>query len=185
MKHYAGKTLDYFWIEFRSTEFDLISLVEQLPNLLIGKYLAIICFDGGTFIPTDEEKLRGWNKLNDVSFSPILTKEELSGPIFETQDQWCLFENKTEIKSMTDYVNYGMFTLKDRNSELMTIDPTWDKSALNEEINHTEKFQRKFWLELIKLNPYNLILNGDNFIYCTKNEKEIEQIITVANTVYN
>lgn len=122
MKHYTGKTLDYFWVEFSSTEFDLISLVEQIPNLLLGKYLAIICFDGGIFVPTEEERLRGWNKIKQVSFSPILTKAELKGPIFENHDQWCLFETKSEIESMTDFVNYGMFTLKNRDFELDNID---------------------------------------------------------------
>ncbi|GAL01283.1 hypothetical protein JCM19275_1321 [Nonlabens ulvanivorans] len=185
MKHYAGKTLDYFWVEFSSTEFDLISLVEQIPNLLIGKYLAIICFDGGIFVPTEEERLRGWNKIKQVSFSPILTKAELKGPIFENHDQWCLFETKSEIESMTDFVNYGMFTLKNRDFELDNIDPTWDKVALKNDLNQTEKLLRKFWLEMKELNPDNFILNGDNFIYCSKNEKEIERIITVANTMYN
>jgi len=86
---------------------------------------------------------------------------------------------------MTDFVNYGAFTLKDRETELKEIDPTWYLEALRQNIKANKELQDKFWKEAKIINPENIIINGDFFIFCSKNEIEIEQIKTVANNMYN
>jgi len=185
MNYQKGNKKNYYWIEFGSSDFDLIDLVKNIPNLLIGKYIGIVCFDGGVFTPTEKELTRGWYKENDISYSPKINKIELNGPIYETYDQWCLFKTKTEFDKMTDFVNYGAFTLKDREVELNNIDPTWDKKALKASIESTKSLQTKFWSEVEIIKPESVIINGDFFIYCTKNKKEISELKTFANNQYN
>lgn len=177
MNYNRGKNLEYFWIELNSREFDLIALVKEIPDLIIGKYVAIVCNDGGAFIPTEEERLRGWYQKGEISFSPIMTSDELKEGVFEDYDQWCMFEKKAEFDKMTDYVNYGGFTLIDRNNELEEIHPTWDKVGLKKDVEKTESLKREFWNEVENINPNCIVVNGDNFIFCSKDVKEIEKII--------
>lgn len=177
MNYWTGKYQDFYWVEFATSDFDLITMVKTIPHLIIGKYIGIVCFDSGGFIPTKEELQRGWRTNKRVSFSPIMNKSELDGPIFENNDQWCLFKKQTDFDEMTDFVNYGGFRLLDRTSELDIIDSTWDKTALKVEIEYIKSLQAKFWNEVENINPHNIIINGDFFIFCTKDEKEIKTII--------
>ncbi len=185
MKYHTGNKDDYYWIEFASSDFDLTTFVQKLSDLLIDKYLGIVCFDGGIFIPSKTELNRGWYKKGEISYSPIINQNELNEPIYESYDQWCLFKNKTEFDEMTDFVNYGAFTLKNRETELTEADPTWDFGSLRQSINSNKELQDKFWNETKIISPDNIIINGDFFIFCAKNENEIEKIKTVANKAYN
>lgn len=183
MNYRTGNSKNYYWIEFGSSDFDLIDLVKNFPNHIIGKYIGVVCFDGGVFTPSEEEISRGWYKEDEISYSPKMNESELNGPIYENHDQWCLFKKKTEFDKMTDFVNYGAFTLRDREVELNNIDPTWDKMALQASIESTKSIQTKFWNEVRMINPDSVIVNGDFFIYCSKNKKEINEIKTFANKV--
>ncbi len=183
MNYKTGNNKNYYWIEFGSSNFELIDLVENIPNLIIGKYVGVVCFDGGVFTPSEEELSRGWYKKNEISYSPKINKNELNGPIYETHDQWCLFKTKTEFDKMTDFVNYGAFTLRNREIELNNIDPTWDRMALQASIKSTKLLQAKFWNEVEIINPESVIINGDFFSYCSKNGKEISEIKTFVNKI--
>ena len=185
MKYFSGEKGNYYWLEFSSSEVDLTCFVKNIPHLLIGRYIAIICFDGGIFMPSEEELNRGWYKKEEITYSPIINEKELNGPIYECHDQWCLFENKTEFKKMTDFVNYGGFTLRDREEELKSIDPTWCIEAKKHNVRCNKDLQDKFWKEVKDINVDSVIINGDSFIFCSKHKHEVEEVKSYFGSIPN
>lgn len=75
----------------------------------------------------------------------------------EQYDQWCLFDTPTHLSKMTDFVNHMGFTL----SGYITKYNSQDLIA-------------KFWKEITEINPVNFISDGDNFIFISKEIREIE-----------
>lgn len=172
----TGQNGDYFWIEFSGNTMTLRDILNSCPSVLQNKYLAIICFDSGPLGLVDEERELGWYEKNNVAFSPKLKDDIIACLPTEQHDQWCLFTTPTEISGMTDFVNYGGFTLVSRRQELVEVDPTWDKVGIEKQIEYHEQLVGKFWDEVSTINPTNLIADGDNLIFVSKEINEIETL---------
>ena len=172
----SGQHGNYYWIEFPANTFDLYTLLKKHANVLIGKYLAVVCFDSGPFRVTNEEKIMGWQEKNGIAYSPKLTKHHIGELFYEQHDQWCLFANPTEFQSMTLYVNYGGFSLAGKGHELTNADPTWDKVAIKSNVEFHEQLVAAFWEEILNVDPLNFIAGGDNFIFVSKNKDEIAML---------
>ncbi len=139
-----------------------------------NKYLAIVCFDSGLLNLVSEEKALGWHEKDNIAYSPKLTNSLIENLPTEQYDQWCLFNTQTEFSGMTGFVNYGSFTLTSRREDLVTADPSWDKIGIRKQIEHLEQLLEQFWDEMSRINPQNVILDGDRFIFVSKNIDEIE-----------
>jgi hypothetical protein len=172
----SGRHGNYYWIEFSANTFDLYTLLKNHANVLIGKYLAVVCFDSGPLRLTNEEKIMGWQEKNEIAYSPKLTQNHIGELFYEQHDQWCLFDSPTEFKSMTSYVNYGNFSLVSKESELTNADPTWDKVAIKKNIEFHEQLVAAFWEEMLIIDPLNFIADGDNFIFVSKNKNEVDML---------
>jgi len=164
----TGQRDNYYWLETDSDKLKLSDIIDNFSELLIGKHLAVISFDGDSFVPTEEEIKRGWIYKNEIAFYNPLTEEELSRPVFDNNyDQWYLFKDKTEIDQAEIFVIYGGFTLQ-------------EKANINERQDHNtimKNDQERFWREIISLKPHSFILHGDNFIFGTKRKEEFEKIL--------
>jgi len=53
----SGQRGEYQWLV--SEQIDIHRLLEILPEVALGKCLAISLFDSGPLVPTDEERTRG------------------------------------------------------------------------------------------------------------------------------
>jgi len=169
-----GKFGEFYWIEFSLQEFNIDDLLRGRPELILDKYLAVVCFDSGPMKLMETEKEKGWTENDKIAFSPKLTMEIIPEIFYEQHDQWCLFEFPTHFVEMTDFVNYIGFTLRDRRPELENIDPTWDKLGMEKQIEAHEELVQRFWNEMKTINPINFILEGEKFIFVTKHYHEIE-----------
>jgi hypothetical protein len=172
--HYiTGQYGQYYWIEFPTNALSLYELLKKHASILMGKYLAVVCFDSGPLRLMDEEKINGWHEKNGIAYSPKLTREHIGSLFYEQHDQWCLFTSPTEFQGMTDFVNYGGFSLASKGSELTYADPTWDKVGIKENILFHEQLLAAFWEEIISIDPFTFIADGDNFIFVSKNRDEV------------
>jgi len=172
----TGRNSDFFWIEFPGNSFSLHDFLNHCSDILKNKYLAIICFDSGTLGLVNEEKDSGWYEKGRIAYSPKLTDSSIAALPTEQHDQWCLFNTPTEFPAMTDFVNYGNFTLASRRQELVNADPTWDKVGLERQIEFHEQLVEQFWNEILTINPMLYIADGDNFIFVTKTIKDINNL---------
>jgi hypothetical protein len=172
----TGQHANFHWIEFPSSDFNLSDLLRDFSDILIGKYLAVICFDSGPIRLTQQEKSNGWIEINEIAYSPNLTEQIVNELFYEQYDQWCLFNLPAAIEQMTDFVNYGMFSLTNRKDELINTDPSWDISGIMKQLEQHEQLLVQFWDEILKVNPSIFISDGDNFIFVTKDANEIEML---------
>lgn len=170
----TGQHGKYFWIEFPQNYFSLTDLVNKCSVILMNKYLAVVFFDSGPLGLTSKELNLGWYEKNEIAYSPKLTDALITNLPADQFDQWCLFNEPTELSSMTDFVNIGGFKLSSRRHELATADPTWDLIGLERQIEFHEQRTEQFWAELSKINPVTFISNGDNFIFVTEELNDIE-----------
>ena len=134
-----GKTYNYHWIE--GNEFGLHSLVTKCPQLIIGKNVVITSFDSGPLSPNDEEKGLGWYSKDDVFYAPKITNPKKLP--YDQYDEWYIFDKLKEFKPIDAFVNYGSFFLRDPDYQLNEMDPTWDKVAIQHQINYQKEMQEK------------------------------------------
>lgn len=172
-QYISGQYGNYYWIEFASNLFNLHELLKNHANILIGKYLAVVYFDSGPLRLTDEEKINGWHEKKDIAYSPKLTRKHIDDLFYEQHDQLCLFTKPPEFQGMTDFVNYGGFSLAGKENELTNADPTWDKVGIEKNIQFHEQLVADFWEEITNIDPFNFIADGDNFIFISKDRDEV------------
>ncbi|OQP62870.1 hypothetical protein A3860_26530 [Niastella vici] len=172
-----GQYGNYYWIEFPVKAFNFSDFLKKQGKILIGKYLAMVCFDGGPLRLTGEEKANGWHEVNGIAYSPELTQRHISELFYERNDQWCLFTSPTGFPGMTYFVNYGGFSLASKGQELTNADPIWDKVGIMKNIEFHEQLVTEFWEEILSIDPFNFIAYGDNFIFISKNKEEVAMLI--------
>ena len=167
-----GKTYNYHWIE--GTEFGLHSLVTKCLQLIKGKTVAITSFDSSPLSPNDEEKGLGWYSKDDVFYAPKITNpKELP---YDQYDEWYIFDELKEFKPIDAFVNYGSFFLRDPDYQLKEMDPTWDKVAIQHQINYQKEMQEKFWEYIHRIQPRSFIMDGDRFIFGSIFPEDVELI---------
>ena len=153
----SGKHNEYYWIETLPDNYNMDSLISEFPEFVIDKCLSIVSFDSDSFLPTESELQRGWVYKNEIAYFDNMTKFELfQNSLFDIYDQWLIFDKKQRFESMEIFVNYGGFS-----------------TDLNESRKILELADTKrFWNQIEKIRPQKFILNGDNLIFGTTNEKE-------------
>lgn len=151
-----GLNENFAWIQVPGSAFGLHDLIQNFPGFLIDKYLAIICFDSGPLKLVPEEKKIGWYEQNGICYSPKLTLQTLNELPYDQYDQWCLFNVSTEVLQVTRFVNYMGFSLTN--------------------VEHFGQLIDQFWSELLQADPFNVISNGDNFIFVSKDIRQVESL---------
>ena len=63
------------------------------------------------------------------------------------------------------FVNYGSFSLKNPVYKLNEADPTWDKSAIKQDIENQRDMQDKFWGFIYQNKPRSFVIDGELFIF--------------------
>jgi hypothetical protein len=143
MKIITGTHGEYKWVEWEGFTYDLL---EQFPQVVLGKFLVNTCFDSGSLTLSPEEVEQGWRKHNAFTFIPPLSS--LDQFPSDQCDEWYIFPSATLIDECKVFVNYGGFSL--HKTEFQTL-------------------QVEFWLQLKRLNPESYLGEGDNLTWVTKN----------------
>lgn len=157
----TGSYKNYYWIEILSDSYGMANLLTDLPELVIDKHLAIVSFDSGSFLPTEEELKRGWVYENEIAYFDKLNEYELSQDgLFDIYDQWLIFNDKRRFDSMDIYVNYSRFSVD------------FDRTKTDLEKGDT----KRFWLDVEKIQPQEIILNGNLLTIITTDNLKIEKI---------
>jgi hypothetical protein len=178
----TGNYKEYYW--FESHEINLNSLIRKTPELLIGKYLIITHFDGGNFVPNENEVNIGWENENGITYADKVTKRILKMNIYDNYDQWILMAEKIKINKISDFVNHDYFSLIDWKNENKNLKNVDDSNFINQFENERKILKEKFWNEIEKIKLTTFISDGAKFIYVTDNQSEIIKLeSTVANKV--
>jgi hypothetical protein len=87
----AGTHREYGWIVADPHLDDLLRLV---PEIVLGKYVAVTSIDSGPLIPTDEEREAGWESRGGIAYSPRITGVEVLPR--DGWDEWWVFEKQID-----------------------------------------------------------------------------------------
>jgi hypothetical protein len=189
MDYIYGQKDIYEWFEFCDTPITIGYVIDKLSGFMIDKYLAIASCDHSPYKPSDKERKRGWTEHNEIAYSPKLTRKELkrlSGDDYydDNYHEWYIFETKSKIGRVKDYVNFIAFTLRDRRKELEMIDQTWDRKLLESEIEISERLQTDFWKSIEDISPLTYIADGERFLIVTRDEKlivKLKELVAAMN----
>jgi hypothetical protein len=84
----------YYWLT--TSEHELDDLLTLCPTVVLGKYLAVTSFDGGSLTLDDAEKLAGWETRGGISYSAcVLSVETL--PPRGGYDEWYVFGTRVDL----------------------------------------------------------------------------------------
>ncbi len=142
-------------------------LIERCPEVLLGRYLVVTCFDSGPLHPNAEEEAAGWCFENRVAYSPRLESPGLLP--YENFDEWYVFTSPARLCSCDVFINLGGFTLGNPGESLAALDPTWDRAGAKAFANEQMRQQGQFWSQLELFGAESYIADGDNFIFVTAN----------------
>ncbi len=161
MEFNKGFFNQFYWLETASLT--LGQIVSVLPGLFIGKYLANVYFDGS---PKESncKKITDLNSLNEIRPDNF--------------DQWVLTKEDRAPIIFSDYVNYIYFSLINWDLEIKTLTEPDEIVFIEQYRKERKKLSKQFWKELEVVNPVNFISDGSKLIFVSKNQNEIEKIIS-------
>lgn len=93
MVRLAGHNLNYSVVQW-SYDWDpsLVDLLDRMPELVLGRHVAIASCDSGQYKPTEAELGFGWEVLDGIAVSPkIRAVSDLPTPGF---DEWYVYEER-------------------------------------------------------------------------------------------
>jgi hypothetical protein len=156
-----GKQDGYGWV--CSVGGRLEQVLERVPELVVGRTLAVTACDSGFLIPTPLEIDAGWMTRADVAFSPVI--EDLGMAPICGWDEWYVLDQRRHLGSLRVFVNSSGFAPA-------PVQPAlgygWDESvaaALHQRRLHQAA---EFWCQLRSVRPLSFIANGDNLIVATR-----------------
>ena len=119
-------------------------------------------FDGGSAVPSDDERKLGWRELDDAMVLPSL-RGNIDIPR-DGFDEWQILEKEpTAIHPLERSVNVGGFRLAGPREIAGSYDPTWERDGLD----RLYPIQQAFWAQLDRLQPLACIGMGDFEIIVT------------------
>jgi hypothetical protein len=117
----TGSRGAYDWL---TTEYELETLLELCPELLLNKYLAVTSIDSGFLTPSDSGFSGGWESRGNIAYSPRI--ESVKGLPYDGYDEWYVFPAPVDLGEASHgnvfeapltpgrvevFVNYGGFGL--------------------------------------------------------------------------
>ena len=153
-----GSHAAYRWLT--TGQHDLDTLLQQCPQALIAKYIAVTSLDSGPMALTDEEIRTGWQSRNEIAYSPQIRsvhdcRTERSPGGCAGFNEWYVFDSLFDLGQLSHgnvfeasmatgqvytFVNYLGFALHDPEmSALVSL----------------------FWKQLDCIQPESYIADGD------------------------
>ncbi|MCZ7644824.1 MAG: hypothetical protein M5U26_06005 [Planctomycetota bacterium] len=109
-----GKQAGYYWLHSDTGFLD--SLVENAPELVLGKHVVVTSFDSGPLKLSAEEIKAGWFSRKALAYSPRI-KDLCEVPSCGFSE-WYVFNELKEIGDLEVFVNYSTWALADSVSSL-------------------------------------------------------------------
>lgn len=161
-----GKHGVYIW--FQVTNNFLTALIDAVPELVVGKYVAIASYEGERYRLRSEEIKAGWQQINDIALSPVISQaSELPNNQF---DEWYIFDRLTPFVIKESFINYGGFSLARRNLDNPFL-PAAYKQQLSQGNDQGQDREARFWKQLEEVKPETYVAENDKLIVATRNPR--------------
>ncbi len=161
-----GKHGVYIW--FQVTNNFLTALIDAVPDLVVGKYVAIASYEGERYRLRSEEIKAGWQQINDIALSPVIGQvSELPNNQF---DEWYIFDRLTPFVIKESFINYGGFSLARRNIDNPFL-PAAYKQQLSRGSELSQDREARFWRQIETVEPETYVAESDKLIVVTRNQR--------------
>src|SRR5688572_15983583 len=168
----TGARDGYRW--HQSAQHFLHELLEHVPSLVVGRYVAVTSFDSGPLQLGDDERRGGWTSTDGVAYSPRITDpREIPS---DGYDEWYVFRSPIRLAKSEVFVNYGDFSLQSARPILNQLAPTWDRPLATHQHDWVAACQERFWNQLVRLQAETYLAEGDNLICVTRNEETLDAL---------
>jgi hypothetical protein len=166
-----GSRGDYGW--YWSPNGRLADLVDSIPEIVLGRVVAVTSCDSGPLVLSPDELAAGWTSDGVVAFSPIITDPEIL-PTCEW-DEWYVFDVRRELPKVDVFVNDGGFTPSP--APLGPLDPTWDRDAAEEAFRFENERAERFWCQLLSIRPIAFLAEGDALTCVTRDDELFDKVL--------
>jgi hypothetical protein len=143
----TGNRGPYRWIVWESQFMG--ELVAAVPQIVLGKYVAVTSFDSGPFIPSADLAVKGWTAGSGVAYSPrIARRDDLP---LDQYDEWYVFPSRREIGVPEVFVNYDGFRIRYYASDIKL-----------------HGLLERFWLQMERLQPESYLAEGEVLMFASR-----------------
>jgi hypothetical protein len=131
----------------------LNDLLNVVPEIALGKRVAITSCDSGPYRLFPEDLAKGWTMEGDISLSPpVSTINELPTPGF---DEWYVYDDVPTTYPKTNFVNRLGFSPLDKDSEETDM----------------------FWSQIEEVQPLHVLGAGTpNMFFATRDKATFERV---------
>lgn len=161
----------YTW--FQSSSHYLSVLIDRVPSVVVGKYVAVSAYEGEPLTLTSDEIKAGWQQHSKLSLSPIVQRpSELPQNQF---DEWYTFTSLKPFQISEIFINYGGFSLASTTNDNPFL-PESVKQKNTKENSILNQRQKRFWEQLEQNNPESFLAESDKLIVVSRDEEVIERL---------
>jgi len=174
----SGHRGEYQWLV--SEQMDIHRLLKILPEVALGKCLAISLFDSGPLVPTDEERNKGWQVHGRLTVVPdVVDVRDLPSDLY---DEWYLFTSPTMPEIPETFTNCGGFTLEPPQVSQefaraqASVGAQADVKMIQQAAERQQELLDSFWAQMERVRPDTYIGDGDHFVFVTLNSLLFEKV---------
>jgi hypothetical protein len=81
--------------EWLVTQHHLEDVLQRCPEVVVGKSVAVVACDSGSFLPDDGEISCGWNSRNGIAYSPVIPDVATLPQV--GFDEWYVFDKNVDL----------------------------------------------------------------------------------------
>ncbi len=167
----TGNHGDFTW--FESSNSYLSVLVDQMPNLLVDKYVAITAYDGDPLRLSGDEIRGGWQQISNVALSPVI---EQPFDVPQNQfDEWYVFPKLAPFSFNESFINYGGFNLDDAVNDNPFLPASYKKQQ-NAGNAILRQRQDRFWKQLEHSGAETYLSENNKLLIVTR-EPDLTEIL--------
>jgi hypothetical protein len=158
----AGSHDDYEWLV---CDRELHWLVEQCPEVVLSKYLAITSFDSGPLCLNEDEENAGWVSEGGIAYSPRIN--DANDLTHDMYDEWYVF---CERKTLGDLAPPGR-NIFDEPLRKGRVEVFVNFGGYHLDRADMEPLADLFWKQLAWIEPESYLAEGEQLICVSSNRK--------------
>jgi hypothetical protein len=169
---YTGSRDGFEWLSLGTRHALLGSLLETIPEVVVGHFVAVNSFDSSPITPNDDEKALGWFCDGEVLWTSRIADPQILPR--GGYDEWYVLDSQTKLPRLERLVNHPAFTpaiedwaalLRDNPS----LDPQPDR--------HLVRLLELFWQQMRQVDPISYVAEGDCLNFATRDRVVFTRVL--------
>jgi|SRR5581483_1112077 len=171
---YRGVHASYHWLT--STEDYGGTLLRLFPEIVVGRYVAVTCIDGGILRLGESQRATGWESRAGIAYSRKIHSaaeitHQVDGPDAPGYDEFYVFEDTCDLG---ERVQGNIFLEAFAPAAGRTaVFVTWASFVLHDSSPSVKSLVDLFWPQLERLKPESYIADGNQCLTVVTKKPEL------------